>query len=355
MKRAFSPGKIALPYLIAAASVLIAGTQLSAHFHVQEKSSHALVQLAAAHRMAQAEEALFDCVRQEEIEILYEDINQTGLIGPEFTPLTTTLGHIEAKRSALNPNFAALLVKYFDEAGLKAGDQVAVGASGSFPGLALATLAAANEMKLDVRVIASYGASMYGATRPELPLPKMFRVLRERGLAEYQLLATSPGGNDDHGESALYDDARDIIRALAMDEGVEFIDLPTLEESIARRLELFGPNIKCFVNVGGASANSGSSSYTLAFPNGLVTNPPAIPTTPNRGLMYEYAARGVPVINMLNVSQLCIDNGLPVDPSPLPSPGQGGVYLETRYHKGILFVSVLLAFVTLALGRRRFR
>ena len=116
---------------------------------------------------------------------------------------------------------------------------------------------------------------------------------------------------------------------------MEFIDYNDLEKSIQRRLELFGEDVDCFVNVGGASANSGTSAYTLDFPNGLVLDPPRIPTTPDRGLMYEYAARGVPVINMLNVRGMAADNGLPYDPVPLPAPGEGGVYYETAYQRWI--------------------
>ena len=53
------------------------------------------------------------------------DKNETGLIGLEWSGITTTLGDIEAKRTSTNPDFAALLVKLFKEAGLKKGDIVA--------------------------------------------------------------------------------------------------------------------------------------------------------------------------------------------------------------------------------------
>ena len=51
----------------------------------------------------------------------------------------------------------------YQEAGLQPGDTVCIGMSGSFPGHGIASIAAANEMGLNVREIASYGASMYGA------------------------------------------------------------------------------------------------------------------------------------------------------------------------------------------------
>ena len=217
----------------------------------------------------------------------------------------------------------------------------------------MATLCAATELELDVDVIASFGSSMYGATRLELNVCRILRILRENGVIDYELLAVSPGGNNDYGESALWPDSRDTIAALAAEEGVEYIDYNDIEKSIARRLELFGEDVDCFVNVGGASANSGTSAYTLDFPNGLVTDPPRIPTTANRGLMYEYAARGIPVINMLNVRQMAADNGLPYDPVPLTQPGEGGVYYHIVYRVWIAALAVALMLAVLVLGRLR--
>jgi hypothetical protein len=65
----------------------------------------------------------------------------SGLIGSELTPLTTTLGNLEAKRLATEPAWAGALVLRLHEAGLRRGDIVAAGFSGSFPGLNLAVAA----------------------------------------------------------------------------------------------------------------------------------------------------------------------------------------------------------------------
>jgi hypothetical protein len=320
--------------------------------------------LGAARRMEKAERVLKADIVAEGIPIESElDLNATGLIGPEMSALTTTLGSLEAKRSVLNPNFAALMVRYFRQAGLKSGDLVAVGASGSFPGLVIATLCAARELGLEVLTIASFGASTYGATRPEFTVPTMIRILARSSIVPDSLIAVSPGGDGDHGESAMFDDARAIEARLAAEAGVEYIDFekPDLEASIARRLALYesaaaGRRIKCFVNIGGASPNSGTSSYTLDFPQGLVLDPPRIPIAADRGLNYEFAARGVPVINLLNVRLLAEQNGLPFDPVPLPRPGEGGVYSETRVEKAVLVASlavVLGILVAYAIRRRR--
>jgi len=56
-----------------------------------------------------------------------EDPGHTGLIGPEWSELTTTLGDPEAKRTTINPNFAALVVHLLQEAGVQRGDTIAIG------------------------------------------------------------------------------------------------------------------------------------------------------------------------------------------------------------------------------------
>lgn len=361
--KAFVRSKIRLRYLLAALAAALAGFALLLATKSAGPYPAYDTQLRAARRMALAESVLKTALVGEGIGIEADlDPNSTGLIGPEWTALTTTLGNLEAKRSTLNPNFAALLVRWFHEAGLRPGDTVAIGASGSFPGLVIATLCAAEEMGLAPIAIASFGSSMYGATRPEFTVPRMMRILSDSGIVRESLIAVSPGGDQDHGESALYDDARATIAELARASGVEYIDCdpPDIAESIARRLRLYdegaqGGRIKCFVNIGGASPNSGTSAYTLQFPQGLVLKPPRIPSSADRGLVYEFASRGIPVINLLNVRLLAGRNGLPYDPIPLPRAGDGDVYMIVRYRAFIVFVTVAVSIGLLAMGTLRDR
>ena len=46
------------------------------------------------------------------------DTHKTGMIGDEYTPITTSLGSEEAKRTTANPDMAALLVQMLTEAGV---------------------------------------------------------------------------------------------------------------------------------------------------------------------------------------------------------------------------------------------
>lgn len=316
-------------------------------------------QLNAAIRMAEAEAYIKERVLEAGIEIDFEDLNQTGLMGPEFTELTTTPGNTGAKRTSLNPNFAAAMVRYYTDAGLKEGDVVAIGSSGSFPGLMIASLCAATEMGLETRLIASLGSSMHGATRPEFNIFDISDCLLEGGFCDFDMLAVSPGAANDMGggnlEGIIYFGTKELSYQLCVESGYDVIYMDDLAENIQYRLDLYGDDVDLFVNVGGASPNNGASSYTLNFPNGLVTDPPTIPTTPYRGLMYEYAARGIPVINLLDVRGLAEANGIKYDSVPMEKPGDSGVYYSVAYNVPLIIVFLLLSIGTLALGWFRSR
>lgn len=319
-------------------------------------------QIQASTLMKDCEDFLHAYIIDNGIQIEPEDLNSTGLIGPAYTPLMTTMGDIAAKRTSLDPNFAAILIKYFNQAGLKQGDTVAIGSSGSFPALAIAAICACNTMGLKARVIASIGSSTYGATRLELSLPKMLSLLKDASLIDFELLAVSPGSEGDHGvgtmEGLLFDNTRETVMEIAFQSGVQVIDEPSLSESIRRRMDLYGEKVKLFVNIGGAGPNIGSSMEYLSVKPGLSIKIDPIPESPTRGVLYEFAAKGIPVINLLNIKTIASDEGLAVDPIPLPLPGEGGAYQETVYNKVVIAVSLalILAYAVagvLLLGRKR--
>ena len=122
------------------------------------------------------------------------DTNDTGLIGVEYTDITTTLGSLAAKRTSTNPAFAAVVVDMLDRAGVRRGDAVAVSFSGSFPALNIAVLSAARALDLRPVIISSVGSSTYGANQPEMTWLDMERVLAEAGLFPYRSIAASLGG-----------------------------------------------------------------------------------------------------------------------------------------------------------------
>lgn len=91
--------------------------------------------LEAAQLAQKAEQVLKNYRVENSIFIdVVNDPNQTALIGQEYTLVTTDRGDIDAKLSTTNPNFAAVVVQLLKDAGVQAGDNVAVALSGSFPG-----------------------------------------------------------------------------------------------------------------------------------------------------------------------------------------------------------------------------
>ncbi len=255
------------------------------------------------------------------------DPNRTGLVGPEYSPLFTTLGQLEAKRTTTNPDVAGLVVHLLRRAGVSAGDTIAVGCSASFPALLIATLTAAEAMGVHPMMILSLGASAYGATRPELNLLDIHELLQNEGVVSTVPAAVSLGGAGDVG--ADFDPAfRETLLLQIERSGVPLIDDPDLRGNVARRLAIYlgGPEgarareVAAFVNIGGADANLGTSPLVLRAEPGLNTDL-ALPPPEQRGVLFELAARGVPVIHLLNIRGLALRYGLPWDPVPLPEPG----------------------------------
>lgn len=309
------------------------------------------MQKHAALRMQEAEDFLKTKVLEKGIPIEADDVNATGLVGPEFTELTSTPGNPEDKRSALNPNFAGAIVRYYTEAGLKRGDVVAIGTTGSFPGFTIAALIAATELKLETRVIASLGSSMHGATRPEFTIFDMLNYLQSNGFAEFDLLAVSPGGINDHGggllDGVLWFNTKELSEDICRGVGKEIILYDDLADNIQRRLEIFGDDVDLFVNVGGAGTNCGTTEYTLDFPRGLVLDVPFIPDDPYRGLNYEFVARGIPVLALLNTRGLAEDSGVAYDPIPMEAPGTGAGYIDFEYRLTGICILIVIALLSL--------
>jgi len=253
---------------------------------------------------------------------LRNDPNRTGLIGPEYSPLATTVGDLEAKRSTANPNFAGLIACLLYQAGVKPGDTIAIGSSGSFPALLVASLAAAKALDVQPVTILSLGASSFGASDPEFNLLDIYDVLHRAGICSAPPAAASIGGEKDVGldlDSSVRDQLAKRIRAA----GVPLVHEPDLARNVSERLHIYERlatgRIAAFINSGGSYANIGTSRLALKVRPGLNANL-SVPGASERGVLFEMSARGVPVIHLLFIKGLVAENGLPWDPVPLPGP-----------------------------------
>jgi poly-gamma-glutamate system protein len=275
------------------------------------------------------------------------DVNRTGLIGLGSSPITTSLGNLEAKRTTTNPDFAALIVYLLDQAGVRRGDSIAVGASGSFPALTLAALCAAESMGVRALVIGSLGASEWGANDPRFDWLSLTRCLRQSGLLSFETLAVSVGGDGDVGRD-MTPGGRELLREQARSSGLPFLQEPDLEKNVSRRLALYGgaagaARVRAFVNIGGGYANLGTDSEILKLSPGLASFS-HLPPTERRGVVFAMAARGVPVIHLLYIKGLCDRYRLPWDPRPLPDQGKGALYEIQRVSAGVFPVVAAVYF-----------
>ncbi len=281
------------------------------------------------------------------------DPNQTALIGQEYTLVTTDRGYIEAKLSATNPNFAAIIVQLLKDAGLDDKDNVAVAMTGSFPGLNISVLAALEILNLKPIVITSVGSSNFGANDPFFTWLDMEDILYKSNIFHSKSVAASIGGGSDLGRG-LSPEGRDLIISAIERNDIEFINENHLEKSIARRLEIYeeasqGKHIKAFINIGGGIASLGNTINGKLIPPGLTEFLP-MRNYPVRGVIIQMGQKEIPIIHLLNVSQLTEKFGLPDSPVPLPEPGEGGIFVQKKYNVVVtaiatLFLVIVIVFV----------
>ena len=328
---------------------LALGLALTEVSKVKTATPYSQLQIQAANIMSEAIEAIRVGREEKGIPVNIQlDPNRTGLIGDEFTELTTTLGNLSAKRTSTNPDFAALMVKYFQQVNLKPGDIIAIGSSGSFPALLIATLAASEAMGLSPITIYAIGASEYGATIPNFTFIDMLNILNQKNIIDYKLSALSMGGNQDNAEGMFFPDSREIIENIVEQSNIHFINSGSLVANIRERIEIYKEiagekHIKLFVNIGGASANFGDTISSISFPNGLVSGGVEIPAVPERGLLFDFLTAGIPVIHLLNIRDLALKNGIPIDPIPFPEIGQSEIYYQYGIQKWIILLTILIA------------
>jgi poly-gamma-glutamate system protein len=254
---------------------------------------------------------------------------ERGLIGVELTPLVTTLGSLEAKRAAVSPAWAAELTRRLDRAGIGEGDTVAASFSGSFPGLNLAVVAACTSLGARVVAVSSVTASTWGATESGFTWPEMEARLVEAGLMAPTTVAVSPGGENDNA-SDLDPESRELARTIsakvATRLGADLLAPSDLDEAVRMRLEAFrrhaaGRPISLYVSSGGSHASLGAGGAVLRQRSGFLP-PFAFAVDRGRGVMAEMAARGVPVLHLLNIRELALRWSVPAGAPAHPATSQ---------------------------------
>ncbi len=344
--------------LIAAAVTLYVGYLCLGHFSSESPSPWYEKKLAASRLAQQGMAAVKREKRARGISIdRVSDVNETGMIGIRYSGMTTTLGVLEAKRTSTQPDFAALAVDLLQQCGAQDGDRIAVNLSGSFPALGISVLSAAQVMHLRAVVIASLGASMWGANDPRFTWLDMVQAIHDTTEIRTQMAAVSLGGAGDAGHD-MDDEIREQLRAHIKASAIPLIEEVDFESNIAQRMALYlaGGTPVCFVNVGGNLASGGAKGDYGALHPGLIGSQ-AASSAGTAGLIGAFLERKVPVIHLLDMKALALLAGLPYDPVPVPEPGSGGIFRSQHYNRAYIIALLAVAASLLAayvgMGRPR--
>jgi poly-gamma-glutamate system protein len=252
------------------------------------------------------------------------DPNATGMIGQEYTAMTTSAATLANKRTATEPDFAAALTKRIAGMGIGTGDKVMVIQSGSFLGADIAIIAALETLGADIILLPSLGSSQWGANDPELNVLDILSLLLDRGVIHTQPLALVLGGAGAEGRN-MEPGMPDFLRADIARHGVRFVDHPDLKAIVDELAGLVDTasgglqNLKLVVKVGGSAVGVGDCPENLKFETDI--RPRSVGcsgTTP--GLLY-LPGEEAPILHLLNMMALADQMGLPYDAQPLPPVG----------------------------------
>jgi poly-gamma-glutamate system protein len=295
---------------------LWAGTSL--HARAEQMLVAAGKSLAAQHAVRVEKE------RRGLMQPLGLDPNRTGLIGPEWSETTTTIGVLSAKRSATNPDFAAALVRLIGRLDPPRGAPVLIVLSGSLVGANIAAIIAAEALGLTPVIVSSLGASMYGATDVEFSWLDIEATLVDAGAIASRSLVAVIGGERGVG-SGMDPTGRAALAASATRHAVPLLEeqsIGALVNEIRSRIAAAAPGgPRLVINIGGSIVGIGTCAANESLQSGLITSPLSCRDgTP--GLVEVFADAGIPALHILNMRKLARELGLPYDPIPLPQPGR---------------------------------
>jgi len=279
----------------------------------------------------------------------------SGLIGPLLSPITTKVGHLPAKQTSVNPNFAAVVVHELGRAGVREKDVVAISLSGSFPAINIAVLAAVESLGLQPVLVSGVTGSQFGANAPDFTWLDMERLLAEEGVFDTRSVAASPGGIEDRA-LGLSEEHRQLVLEAIERSGIPVLRPRDYAESVQRRWDLFHEAaghqpISAFVNVGGGTSSVGARDGKRLFRPGLNRTAPAGASRFD-SVMTRFVREGVPVIHLVRMRSLAERFGLPLQPSTLPAVGEGAVYVREE-RSALLTWGVLLGILACLYFSRR--
>ena len=281
------------------------------------------------------------------------DPNETGLVGSQFSLITTDEGDLDAKLTTLDPNFAAAMVELLSRANLTSRDTIALMLTGSMPGANMAMLIACKAMDIYPFIISSIGASQWGANDPEMTWLDMERILFEQGYISSRSIAASIGGRNDRGR-LLSPKGRELIRYNIENNKLPLISGKGLEDNVNKRMEYFGAhNYKAVVNIGGGVASLGTSFNLRLIKPGIVYRKDIEKISRGDGIegaVVKFSKQNIPLIHILNIQKLTDELGMKYAPIPIPEIGEGSLYAIEKYDLKITILSLIIVSLSVVIA-----
>jgi len=360
------------------AALAITGLVAVERFPSEEQQPYYAEKMLAARKAKEAMDVIRDASERRGLPYLQKtDPTGSRLIGQVLSPITSGSGSLISKQTTVNPNFAAVLVQWLKDLGLKSGDVAAVGLSGSFPAINIAVYAALHELGIEPIVISSTAASQWGANNPGFTWLDMESALRKAEVFPYKSVAASLGGVGDEAIGLPSRGQRMLVRAIQRNDipGIGVLqkdrevipvdeeteeppsDLAAVDENRVReRMRIYYENagdrpIQAYVNVGGGTVSVGTKVGKRKFLPGVNRRPPKGIEDLPPSVLGAFLESGVPAIHGTRMIDLAEEYGLEIAPYRMPEVGQGDIFQKrqpNRWLAGIVLALILLSLFVIA-------
>jgi poly-gamma-glutamate system protein len=240
-----------------------------------------------------------------------DDPYHTGFIGLEWSPLSTTLGALPAKRTACDPRWSVVVRRWMESLKVQPGECIAVYSSSSFPGMAFNVLKALESLRIEPLLVVSLGASTWGANDPIFPWPVIEKELRTAGYLRTKAAFYTLGGGREIG-GGMPEETISLLVNSASKNKVPLVKKASVEEMVQWKMDLLEQyHAKALISIGGSEANMGPGNDILRLRPGLHLSGKA-----GTGVIGRALEAGYPVVHLLNIKGLCAETGIPYDAPP---------------------------------------
>ncbi|MGB8332003.1 MAG: poly-gamma-glutamate system protein [Polyangiales bacterium] len=346
---------------------------------VEERQPYFAEKMLAARKAQEALDVLHDASESKGIPLRPKtDPSGSRIIGEVLSPITSGSGSLVSKQTSANPNFAAVVVQWLKDLGIKSGDVVAVGLSGSFPAMNVAVYAALDELGVEPIIISSTAASQWGANDPNFTWLDMEAQLRKSDVFPFKSVAASLGGVGDDAIGLTKQGRRLLERAIERNripalteiepqeqpsDGAEenaeertpvlgLIDQDRVRERMHVYYEAAGDRpIKAYINVGGGTVSVGTKVGKNKFVPGINSRPPKGMKDLPPSVIGAFLETGVPGIHVTRIIDIAEEFGLEIAPHVMPEVGSGDVFQKrqpNRWLAGIVLSLILLSLFVIA-------